>query len=157
MTDYAPSTNQPCPDVTNTEFVRVFTPQNQSLHSAEKTYIDARDSAEIAPAWLDWLGDGDTLGYDIDAFKDHFPRIGIAIPGGGLRSAQFGAGALNALDARNDSAKAAHTGGLLQVASYITGLSGMSPSFLVSCPLLNHSAQEAHGSLDRSSSTTGQQ
>lgn len=48
----------------------------------------------------------------------------MAIPGGGLRAAQYGAGCLSGLDARNDSAKAAGSGGLLQVTSYLTGLSG---------------------------------
>jgi lysophospholipase len=67
------------------------------------------------------------MGYDLNALNitaDAWPKIGIAQPGGGLRAAQYAAGALSGLDARNETAKAAGTGGLLQVASYITGLSG---------------------------------
>ncbi|KAG7446364.1 phospholipase B [Guyanagaster necrorhizus] len=122
--DYAPKVNQQCPDITNTDFIRAFTPSNQTLHPQEAEYIRTRNSTVISPAWLDWLGNGSQLGYDIGRFQGHFPTIGIAIPGGGLRSAQFGAGALNALDARNDTAKSIGTGGLLQVSSYIAGLSG---------------------------------
>lgn len=61
----------------------------------------------------------------MSSFQGNLPKVGIAIPGGGLRAAQYGAACLEALDARNNSAKAAGTGGLLQVASYMTGLSGM--------------------------------
>ena len=53
-----------------------------------------------------------------------FPRLGIATSGGGYRAATFGAGVLNALDGRNASAVAAGTGGLLQAATYLAGLSG---------------------------------
>ncbi|KAF8919942.1 phospholipase B [Mucidula mucida] len=124
VTDYAPFTNQQCPDITNTHFVRQFTPANQTLHPKETEYITARNASVISQAWLDWLGDASSLGYDLDAFKGLFPTIGVAIPGGGLRAAQYGAAALHALDARNDTARNAHTGGLLQVTTYISGLSG---------------------------------
>jgi lysophospholipase len=124
VTDYAPQTNIECPDITNTDFIREWTPQNQSLHPAEAQYLDNRISTVVNPAWHDWLGDASHLGYNIDQFNNSFPKVGIAIPGGGLRAAQIGAASLNALDARNDTAKAAGTGGMLQVASYIAGLSG---------------------------------
>lgn len=47
------------------------------------------------------------------------PSIGIAVSGGGMRAALFGAGVVNALDSRNGT-----FGGLLQSSSYITALSG---------------------------------
>ncbi|KAF8973334.1 lysophospholipase catalytic domain-containing protein [Flammula alnicola] len=124
VTDYAPATNVECPDLSTTSLIRTFTPQNQTLHPAEEEYVTTRRNTVIANAWNDWLGDGTSLGYNLTAYTGPFPNVGIAIPGGGLRAAQYGASALLALDARNASSKAAGTGGLLQVASYITGLSG---------------------------------
>ena len=125
--DYAPNINQTCPDVTTAPLVRVFPPTNQTLHPEEERYVAERLSTVVTPAWHDWLGDGSGIGYDMNAFNGSLSaKIGIAISGGGYRAAQYGAGVLSALDARNESAKAAGTGGLLQVASYLTGLSGES-------------------------------
>jgi lysophospholipase len=120
-TDYAPEINLLCPD---TPLIREWTPQTQALHPDESTYIAARESTAIAPAWSDWLGDGSFIGYDSKIFEGKFPRVGLAISGGGHRAAQYAAGVVSALDARNESAKATGTGGLFQVTSYITGLSG---------------------------------
>ncbi|KIK67069.1 hypothetical protein GYMLUDRAFT_37109 [Collybiopsis luxurians FD-317 M1] len=124
VTDYAPAVNINCPDLESTQFVREWTASNQTLNPNEAAYIQTRLNSTIAQAWNDWLGNGSQLGYDTSQFKGNFPKIGIAIPGGGLRAAQVGAAGLSGLDARNDSAKAAGTGGLLQVASYLSGLSG---------------------------------
>ncbi|KAJ7647403.1 phospholipase B [Roridomyces roridus] len=124
VTDYAPSVNVECPDFSTTSLIRVFSPQNQSLHPEEAAYVSSRQNTTIKAAWNDWLGDGSALGYNVSVFQQVFPKVGMAIPGGGLRAAQYGAACLNGLDARNGSAKAAGTGGLLQVASYLTGLSG---------------------------------
>jgi lysophospholipase len=121
--DYAPQMNVQCPDVTKAPLLRQFTPQNQTLNAAEEAYVAAREKTVIAAAYKDWVGDGSALGYNISAFAN-FSRVGIAVSGGGYRAAQYGAGVLSALDARNDSAKAAGTGGVLQVASYISALSG---------------------------------
>lgn len=129
VTDYAPKANVECPDLSTAPLIRTFTPQNQTLHPAEKEYVTTRKNTVIASAWVDWLGNGSALGYDLTNFNaSSFPTVGFAIPGGGLRAAQYGAGVIQALDARNTSAKAIGTGGLLQVASYITGLSGTSLS-----------------------------
>ena len=57
-------------------------------------------------------------------FSGVYPTIGIALSGGGYRAAQYGAGTLMGLDNRNKSAVSAGTGGLLQVSSYMAGLSG---------------------------------
>jgi lysophospholipase len=121
-TDYAPITNVDCPDVSREPLVRAFPPENQTLHPAEEEYVNARARDILPAAWAEWLDED--LGYNIGDFNGNFPKVGIAIPGGGLRAAQYGAACLEALDARNDSARDAGTGGLLQVASYITGLSG---------------------------------
>lgn len=52
------------------------------------------------------------------------PTVGIAVSGGGFRAALVGAGTFNALDGRNTTAVQAGTGGVWQLASYMTGLSG---------------------------------
>ena len=122
VTDYAPLVNQPCP---TEPLLRIFTAKNQSLHPREEEYINTRLTTVIPNEWKNWIGDGSAIGYNLSSFNSSsFPKIGIAISGGGYRAAQYGAGVLSALDARNESAKAAGTGGLLQVTSYLAGLSG---------------------------------
>jgi lysophospholipase len=133
VTDYAPLVNQPCPNVTTDPLLRVFTPKNQSLHPREEGYVNTRLTTVIPNEWKNWLGDGSAIGYNLSAFNGTFPKIGIAISGGGYRAAQYGAGVLSALDARNESAKAAGTGGFLQVTSYLSGLSGASLFSIVEC------------------------
>ncbi|KAE9401546.1 phospholipase B [Gymnopus androsaceus JB14] len=124
ITDYAPIVNIDCPDFSTTEFVREWTATNQTVNPNEQEYVDTRINTTIAAAWIDWIGDGSQIGYNASSFTGIFPKIGLAIPGGGLRAAQFGAAALSGIDARNESAKSAGTGGLLQVSSYLSGLSG---------------------------------
>lgn len=124
VTDYAPQVGVACPNLATTEFVRTWTPQNQSLNPKEEEYVSTRQNTTIPAAWSDWLGDASKLGYNFTTFAQNLPKVGIAIPGGGLRAAQYGAATLSGLDARDESSKAAGTGGLLQVASYLTGLSG---------------------------------
>ncbi|KAH9963851.1 phospholipase B [Russula dissimulans] len=122
VADYAPLVNQPCP---TDPLLRVFTPKNQTLHPREEEYVDTRLATVIPDEWQNWIGDGSAIGYNLSSFNSSsFPKIAIAVSGGGYRAAQFGAGVLSALDARNESAKTAGTGGLLQVTSYLSGLSG---------------------------------
>lgn len=53
------------------------------------------------------------------------PNIGIAASGGGYRALMNGAGALSAFDNRTqNSTNPGHLGGLLQSATYLSGLSG---------------------------------
>ncbi|KAK0463558.1 phospholipase B [Desarmillaria tabescens] len=120
VTDYAPSTGITCPQ---TSLLRVFSAQNQSLNPSEIDYIQGRERVTL-DAWNTWIGNGSNLGYNLSLSADSAPRVGIALSGGGFRASLYGAGVLNSLDARNVSAKQAGTGGLLQVASYIAGLSG---------------------------------
>lgn len=71
-------------------------------------------------------------GFDSDAYlRAHsakpadLPNIGIAVSGGGYRALLNGAGALAAFDARTPGAtEPGHLGGLLQSATYLSGLSG---------------------------------
>ena len=129
ITDYAPLVNQPCPDVTTDPLLRVFTPTNQSLHPREEEYVKKRLITVVDKEWKNWLGDCSDIGYDLSAFNgSSFPKVGMAVSGGGYRAAQYGAGVLSVLDARDKSAKDAGTGGLLQVTSYLAGLSGASQS-----------------------------
>jgi lysophospholipase len=122
--DYAPQMNVECPNVTETPLLRIFTPETQTLNALEEDYVSNRQQTTIPNAWRDWLGDGSKIGYNLSDFEAVLPRIGLGISGGGYRAAQYGAGVLSGLDSRNESAKAAGTGGLLQVASYISALSG---------------------------------
>ncbi len=127
ITDYAPLVNQPCPNLASSPLLRVFTQVNQSLHPQEESYVNTRLTTVIPKEWKNWISDGSAIGYNLSALNSSsFPKIGIAISGGGYRAAQYGAGVLSALDARNQSGKAAGTGGLLQVSSYLSGLSGAS-------------------------------
>ena len=52
------------------------------------------------------------------------PNVGIAVSGGGYRAALVGAGTFQALDGRNASSVERGSGGVWQLASYMTGLSG---------------------------------
>jgi lysophospholipase len=57
-------------------------------------------------------------------FKN-LPNIGIAFSGGGYRATTVGAGMFSAFDSRTSgSTTPGHIGGLLQSATYISGLSG---------------------------------
>ena len=123
---YAPTAGSTCPDITQNPLLREFTTDTQALHPRESAYIGARESTVIPKAWQDWLGTGEQIGYNVSVLSSNFSRIGVAFSGGGFRAAQYSAGVTSALDARDQSAKSAGTGGLLQVASYISGLSGKS-------------------------------
>jgi lysophospholipase len=103
------------------------TPQasNQALSSGESSYVSSRTSQALPNAWRSYLGGNATnTGYNLDVLLRSPPRMGIAVSGGGYRAALFGAGVISALDSRNASAVAAGTGGVLQSATYISGLSG---------------------------------
>lgn len=125
LSDYAPNFTV-CPDIS---LVRTFTPTSQILNPSELSFVAGRESSIIPQSWQSWLGNGSAIGYNTSAFSS-FARVGLAFSGGGYRASQFGAGVISALDARNATAVAAGTGGLLQVATYLSGLSGM---FIILC------------------------
>ncbi|KAI3582955.1 acyl transferase/acyl hydrolase/lysophospholipase [Fusarium oxysporum f. sp. albedinis] len=56
--------------------------------------------------------------------SDDVPIVGLSVSGGGTQSGLGGLGVWQAFDARSAIARAARTGGLTQLFSYITGLSG---------------------------------
>ncbi|EIW74777.1 lysophospholipase [Coniophora puteana RWD-64-598 SS2] len=106
---------------------------NQTLSTGEAAYIQSRKSEVIPGAWQTYLSNveaaasGTTLPSYVSALlanESGGPTLGIATSGGGYRAAIVGAGFLNALDGRNGTSAAAGTGGLLQGASYLSGLSG---------------------------------
>ncbi|KZT69824.1 lysophospholipase [Daedalea quercina L-15889] len=109
---------------------------SQTLSQGEREYISAKQSTVLPDAWTAYLSsvEGTTSASSLPAYvsgilggnygQTAYPRLGIATSGGGYRAATFGAGVLNALDGRNASAVAAGTGGLLQAATYLAGLSG---------------------------------
>ncbi|RPD70196.1 lysophospholipase [Lentinus tigrinus ALCF2SS1-7] len=134
---YAP-TLEPCP--AGTTLVREVA-HTQTLSSHEADYVSGRRSHVLPRSWANYLRNVQastrtSLPSYVDAIllglygKDALPTLGIATSGGGHRAAIFGAGVLNALDGRNKTSVHAGTGGLLQTATYLSGLSG--GSWLVS-------------------------
>ena len=68
-------------------------------------------------------------GLDLTAYLDSLnitnaPIVSLVVSGGGTTSGLGGLGLWQAFDDRSPSANAAGTGGLAQVLSYLTGLSG---------------------------------
>lgn len=80
----------------------------------------------------DLLGRLNITGFDAESYiTNHandasaLPNIAIALSGGGYRACMSGGGAVQAFDSREKNSTAAgHLGGLLQSATYISGLSG---------------------------------
>ncbi|KAI0759249.1 lysophospholipase [Trametes elegans] len=131
---YAPDL-QPCP--TGVSLLREVGPnaQAQTLSHDEQLYIQQRRSQVLPGAWTNYAANVEsaadaTLPEYIDQIlrgahgQDALPNLGIATSGGGLRAALFGAGILSSLDGRNTTSAQAGIGGLLQAATYISGLSG---------------------------------
>lgn len=80
----------------------------------------------------EFLGRMNITGFDVNAYLDRhssnasrLPNVALAFSGGGWRALMNGAGAVQAFDSRTPNSTAAgHLGGLLQSATYISGLSG---------------------------------
>ncbi|KAH7926953.1 FabD/lysophospholipase-like protein [Leucogyrophana mollusca] len=109
------------------------TPGNQTLSPDEAAYISGRKSNVLPNAWKTYLANLQATNATLPAYvssilggesNGEYPNFGIACSGGGWRATMFGAGVLNFLDARNTSAATLGTGGLLQAAQYLSGLSG---------------------------------
>ncbi|KAI5455634.1 lysophospholipase catalytic domain-containing protein [Mariannaea sp. PMI_226] len=121
---YAPAV-VPCP--TSRPTVRTAT----GLSPQETQWLQVRDNKTLPSlkTFLDQtqIGDLNTNTYIDNIAKNNsrLPRIGIAISGGGYRALMNGAGALAAFDNRSsDSMGKGQLGGLLQSATYLSGLSG---------------------------------
>lgn len=77
----------------------------------------------------DYLETASIDDFDVDAYlqalnETNVPRVGLTISGGGTQSGIGGLGIWQAFDARYEPAVRAGTGGLAQIITYISGLSG---------------------------------
>jgi lysophospholipase len=121
---YAPSTVD-CPS--ERPVVRL----GSELSPQEKEWLPRRRNETIAPirALLDRIAipgfNSDRYLSNVEKDPTALPNIGLAVSGGGYRALQNGAGAIAAWDARStDANSTGKLGGLLQSATYISGLSG---------------------------------
>lgn len=102
-----------------------------SLSPQEQEWLPRRRS-ETIPNIKDFLKRAPITGFDSDKYfsgvkadSASLPNIGIAVSGGGYRAMLNGAGAIAAFDSRSPgSTDKGNMGGLLQSATYISGLSG---------------------------------
>ncbi len=102
----------------------------KQLSTGESDYI-ARRRSDTQAGWTTWLRDsakldsalpGGTANYTSDTAR--LPRLGFGLSGGGLRAMLVVVGTLQGFDGRNATANSRGTGGLLQLAEYVAGLSG---------------------------------
>ncbi|KAK7429397.1 hypothetical protein QQZ08_003989 [Neonectria magnoliae] len=98
------------------------------LSKAERSWRDSR-SEQIIPDLRDYLELVDIPNLNVPSFiqklnASNFPVVGLSVSGGGTQSGIGGLGIWQAFDARYAPARKARTGGLTQIMSYITGLSG---------------------------------
>ncbi|KPM39729.1 hypothetical protein AK830_g6805 [Neonectria ditissima] len=101
---------------------------SSGLSKAERSWRESR-SKQIIPELRDYLELVEIPDLDVSAFvqqlnASNFPVVGLSVSGGGSQSGIGGLGIWQAFDARYAPAKEARTGGLTQIMSYITGLSG---------------------------------
>lgn len=112
-------------------------PGSQILNYQEANYIDTRRSTFASSAYSTYLSNVQAASSSSNTTLPDYvvsilsstnvsvlPRLGIAASGGGYRATIVGAGELNALDGRNETSAEVGTGGLLQAADYLAGLSG---------------------------------
>lgn len=131
-TAYTPS-RATCP--ADFQLVRSAGTTNQSLGPDESNYISTRKSQVQPSSWSAYLQNVQATNLTLPDYVTStlgngsnngmgLPNLGIATSGGGYRAAMFGAAVLNSLDGRNSTSKNIGTGGLLQAATYLAGLSG---------------------------------
>jgi lysophospholipase len=114
-----------------------------SLSDKEILWLQKRRANSIGPL-KELLGRMGITGLDTNAYIDNhksnisnIPNIGISMSGGGYRALLNGAGAIAAFDSRtSNSTSKGHLGGLLQSATYISGLSG--GSWLIGSIFMNN-------------------
>ncbi|KAK2761318.1 Lysophospholipase 1 [Arachnomyces sp. PD_36] len=103
----------------------------ERLSPQERSWLETRRS-NTATAMKDLFGHVEVGEFDAASYIDRvssnmtaLPNIGIAVSGGGYRALMNGAGALKAFDSRTaGSTESGHLGGILQSATYLSGLSG---------------------------------
>ncbi|KAI9205197.1 lysophospholipase catalytic domain-containing protein [Polychytrium aggregatum] len=103
----------------------------QTLAVQESDWVAGRET-EVRDAWRAYLQRVGLKDFDVEAFlaaNERLPRIGLAMSGGGNRAMLVGAGVISSLDERNPEAVSSKTGGILQMSTYVSALSG--GSFLV--------------------------
>ncbi|KAG0139668.1 hypothetical protein CROQUDRAFT_69979 [Cronartium quercuum f. sp. fusiforme G11] len=102
------------------------------LSDAELTYV-AEKAAKSIPLWRQYLERVNLEDFDVEKFLAKaestgggrfFPKFGFAFSGGGVRALCLGASIIEAFDGRNPDAVEARIGGLIQLATYASGLSG---------------------------------
>jgi lysophospholipase len=100
----------------------------QGLSDSEQSWRDSR-SEQVIPALRSYLEVADISGLDVQEYVQKLnsssaPVVGLSISGGGTQSGIGGLGIWQAFDARYQPAVEARTGGLVQILTYMTGLSG---------------------------------
>lgn len=96
------------------------------LNPLEADYVQQK-RAQSGSAWTSYLTGAGLINFDIATFvasTSNLPVISIAVSGGGERAMLVGGGIIAGFDGRNTSAVKAGTGGILQVSTYVAGLSG---------------------------------
>lgn len=127
---FAPA-NMACPNRTSQQGPGFIRPASRKqLSTAEADYISRRRSGTQSE-WATWLSNSAKLGNNLPggasnytSSTDRVPRLGFALSGGGLRAMLVGSATLQGFDGRNQTANQRGTGGLLQLAEYVAGLSG---------------------------------
>lgn len=98
--------------------------EGTSLSKQEKDWLEKRDS-KTRPAVAKFLQRVKVSDFDSEAYlkkDDAYPRVSIAISGGGYRALMNGAGFIQAADSR--TAGDGGISGLLEATTYLSGLSG---------------------------------
>ncbi|UNI16366.1 Lysophospholipase [Purpureocillium takamizusanense] len=101
---------------------------SEGLSPQEESWRSTRGK-QVMTGLHDYLNVANISGFDVQGFmvklnESTVPIVGMSISGGGTQSGIGGLGIWQAYDARYPAAVAAGTGGLTQILSYITGLSG---------------------------------
>ncbi|PYH93445.1 lysophospholipase Plb1 [Aspergillus ellipticus CBS 707.79] len=102
-----------------------------SLSHNETSWLDTRRKQTLQPM-KDFFSHINMSSFDAVSYLtnhtskiSNIPNIGIAVSGGGYRALTNGAGAIKAFDSRTqNSNQTSQLGGLLQSATYLSGLSG---------------------------------
>ncbi|EGG04873.1 uncharacterized protein MELLADRAFT_108088 [Melampsora larici-populina 98AG31] len=111
---------------------------NAQLSIAEENYINQKSKHSI-PNWRKYLNLVNLTDFNIESFlqstiskheeissiSTSLPNFAFAMSGGSMRSLCLGASILDAFDERNPNSINAKIGGLLQLANYASGLSGL--------------------------------
>ncbi|KAM0084035.1 hypothetical protein ACKRZS_003756 [Fusarium odoratissimum] len=98
------------------------------LSDEESSWREQR-AKQMIPNLEDYLKLANITNFNVSNYinklkSDDVPIVGLSVSGGGTQSGLGGLGVWQAFDARSAIARAARTGGLTQLFSYITGLSG---------------------------------